>query len=264
MPNGTFELAGDFYTNANTPRIPWANEPGCGSCHTGDFASSLANSTGVTRNLRDVNNNVDNLRLLRAFRTGDAKATPIVPTNKRFAENVVTTAENAAAAGNPKLYRVSVDNHGAANGGGAGIFCEACHGATHAEWPNGNPNANDNVTAQQLQGHTGTIIECSTCHGTSLNGSLGRTLDGPHGMHPVGNDTNVTTGTAAGPLVDFVDGGHSNMTGNNACVACHGTNATSGGRGQNTGTVLSVAKKDRRLNGQTIPAGTPIGCTICH
>ena len=33
----------DFYTNpaSNQPR-PWANEPGCGSCHTGDASSNLA------------------------------------------------------------------------------------------------------------------------------------------------------------------------------------------------------------------------------
>jgi hypothetical protein len=257
-----FIVRGDYYTNATTPRIPWANEPGCGSCHTGDFSSNLAGTTGVTRNLRDADGNVDNIRLIQAFRSTDTNKKPIVPTNKRFAENVITPGATTAPGANPKLYRVSVDNHGAANGGGAGIFCEACHGSTHAEWPNGNPNANDNVTANQIQGHTGTIIECNVCHGTSLN--TFNTLDGPHGMHPVGNDTNVTTGTAAGPQISFVDGGHSNMTGNNACVTCHGTNATSGGRGQNAGTVLSVAKKDRRLNGQTIPKGTPIGCNICH
>jgi hypothetical protein len=43
-----------------------------------------------------------------------------------------------------------------------------------------------------------------------------------------------------------------------------GHHARAGGCGQNQRTVLSVAKKDRRLNGQTIPAGTPIRCTICH
>ena len=107
----------------------------------------------------DIDGNVDGIRLRQAFRTDDAKATPIVPTNKRFAEPAVPASFNGFAnpgAGNPQLYRVST-GHG-------GVMCEGCHGATHAEWPNGNPNANDNVTAGQLQGHTGTIIECSTCH----------------------------------------------------------------------------------------------------
>mgnify|MGYP000231715682 CR=1 FL=1 len=29
--------------------------------------------------------------------------------------------------------------------------------------------SNDDVTSQQLQGHTGTIVECSTCHGTAMD-----------------------------------------------------------------------------------------------
>ena len=43
---GAFLLAKDFYTNPATPRVPWANEPGCGSCHTGDAASNLATQPG--------------------------------------------------------------------------------------------------------------------------------------------------------------------------------------------------------------------------
>ncbi len=150
QPNGGFLLFPDFYTNANTPRVPWANQPGCGSCHTGDAFANLP-ATGVVKA-------PDNIRLLQAWRIGDTKATPIVPTNKRFAENVVTAAENPAAAGNPKLYRVST-GHG-------GLSCQSCHGSTHAEWSSSpsNPNANDNLAAIQLQGHAGTIMECGTCH----------------------------------------------------------------------------------------------------
>jgi hypothetical protein len=253
---GAFVLnQGNFYDPAsNQPRVPWANEPGCGSCHTGDANNNLTATGNVRVNTADVNGNVDNIRLRQAYRNGDGKATPIVPTNKRFAEPAVPATFNGTpnpGAGNPQLYRVST-GHG-------GVMCEGCHGATHAEWPNANPNSNDNIAARQLQGHTGTLIECQTCHGTRWNN--GNTLNGPHGMHPVGNDTNVTTGTAAGPQISFVDGGHQNLGGNLAnCSGCHGP----GNRGSNVGTVLSVAKKDRRLNGQTIPAGTPIGCTICH
>ena len=253
---GAFILdQGNFYDPASAqPRVPWANEPGCGSCHTGNFNNNLAGTANVRVNVADVHGNPDNIRLIQAYRNNDAKATPIVPTNKLFAEPAVPASFNGFAnpgAGNPQLYRVST-GHG-------GVMCEGCHGATHAEWPNGNPAANDNVTANQLQGHTGVVIECQTCHGTRWNN--GNTLAGPHGMHPVGNDTTVTTGSAAGPRISFVDGGHSNLGGNTAnCSGCHGP----GGRGSNVGTVLSVAKKDRRLNGQTIPAGTPIGCTTCH
>jgi hypothetical protein len=240
-----------------TKRVPWANEPGCGSCHTGDANSNLAGpGDGTAVNGYDTNGNADGIRLIRAYLNSDANfnARPIVPANTRFAENTVPDSFNGflnPGAGNQKLYRVST-GHG-------GVMCEGCHGATHAEWDaDSSPLQNDNVTGNQLQGHSGTVIECSTCHGT---GSLGNTLGGPHGMHPVGNDTNVTTGSAAGPQIGFVDGGHENLGDNIAnCSVCHGP----GGRSSNQGTVLSVAKKDRRLNGQTIPAGTPIGCNTCH
>lgn len=250
---GAFELTGNFYTDPGQPRVPWANEPGCGSCHTGDVNNNMAGDPGTVTNTTDTNGNTDGVRLRQAYLTGDAKATPIVPANKRFAEPAVPASFNGFAnpgAGNPQLYRVST-GHG-------GVMCEGCHGATHAEWPNANPNSNDNITANQLQGHTGTIIECSTCHGTTMNSQT--TLEGPHGMHPVGNDTSVSSGSAAGPRVSFVDGGHEHIASTANCSGCHGP----GGRGTNQGSVLSVAKKDRRLNGRLIPAGTPIGCSICH
>ena len=239
MPGGSFILAGDYYTNANTPRVPWANEPGCGSCHTGDASSNLTNISGAVVNNVDTNGNSDGIRLRQAYRTGDNKATPIVPTNKRFAENVV--GGSTASAANPKLYRIST-GHG-------GVMCEGCHGATHAEWPvspdRGNYIANDNQAALQLQGHTGTIVECSTCHGTAMNNQ--NTLGGPHGMHPVGDNTS------------FANGGHEHM-GTSGCSACHGP----GGRSSNTGTVLSVAKADRNLRGTLVAKGEPVGCSVCH
>ena len=112
--------------------------------------------------------------------------------------------------------------------------------------------SNDDVAATQLQGHTGTIVECSTCHGNAMNNR--DTLDGPHGMHPVGDDTG------------FADGGHEDLADNlAACEACHGP----GGREDNSvGTVLSVAKADRDFNdlegGGLVAKGEPIGCATCH
>ena len=235
---GDFILAADFYTNPETPRVPWANEPGCGSCHTGDATNNMYGQPGT---VGDPN---DGVRLMQAYLSTDPKATPIVPVNKRFAENVIHTG---AAEGNPMLYRVS-KGHG-------DVFCEACHGATHGIWPNKNPDANDNIAAVQLQGHRGTITECSTCH----TGDLGRTLKGPHGMHPIGD---------AGQ--DFAKGGHADLVEKNsgACRACHGQN------GQ--GTVLSAMATDRVLpcddttsfcaNGKSalFQADYQVGCTECH
>ncbi|MEJ2591276.1 MAG: PKD domain-containing protein [Candidatus Thiodiazotropha sp.] len=240
---GAFELGGDFYTNAATPRVPWANEPSCGSCHTGDAMSNLTGMAGVTINPVDADGNVDNIRLFRAYVSGDAKATPIVPSNKRFAENIIEATNPAVSGpgdpriGNPMLYRVS-KGHG-------GLFCETCHGSTHGIWPNKNDLANDNVAANQLQGHSGVIIECSTCHTTSP----GNNLSGPHGMHPVGNTS-------------FSNGGHEHLaeSNRNACRACHGQNGE--------GTVLSRAAADRSLSNEgrtvNIAKGTMVNCSHCH
>ncbi len=226
---GSFELADNFYDhNSATPRVPWANEPGCGSCHTGDVRDNMNGDSDTLGSPKAT----DTIRLVQAFRIGDNKATPIVPTNKRFAENTV------ASTNNPMLYRVS-KGHG-------GVFCEACHGATHGIWPNKNPNSNDNVTATQLQGHTGTITECSTCHG---NTDLGNTLDGPHGMHPVGETR-------------FADGGHERLAESNPneCRTCHGNNGE--------GSVLSrtAAARDFRgmKRGQQVAKGHQVTCTDCH
>ncbi len=241
---GSFELAGDFYSNPATPRVPWANQPGCGSCHTGD---AMDNMHGDPETIGDPQ---DGIRLMQAYLRTDAKATPIVPTNKRFAENTVPDTLDglpSPAAGNPMLYRVSK--------GHEGVFCEACHGATHGIWPNGNPNANDNVAALQLQGHTGTISECDTCH----TGDLGTNLDGPHGMHPIGS---------AG--AHFAGGGHAETVEEepDACRACHGQNGE--------GTVLSQMAQDRVLecddstdfcpNGDSVlfPNDHQVGCSECH
>jgi hypothetical protein len=242
---GAFQLnAGNFYDPASAQlRVPWANEPGCGSCHTGDASDNLAGSSNVIVNKADSNGNSDGIRLRQAWRTGDDKATPIVPRNKRFAEPAVTASFNGFSnpgAGNPRLYRAST-GHG-------GVMCAGCHGPTHAEWPNATPDANDNVTAMQLQGHSGTIVECGTCHGSAMDSRS--TLGGPHGMHPVGAGTR------------FANGGHEDLAEDNAgaCAVCHGP----GSRSQNEGTVLSVARADRMLDGKLVRKGEPVGCNVCH
>jgi hypothetical protein len=262
-----FVLGGDFYDPADPqPRVPWANEPGCGSCHTGDVNTHIAGNADTMANTADVDGNTDNIRLRVAYRVNpdgtaaDAKATPIVPTDKRFAEPEVpaTTAKGVVnkGAGNPQLYRVST-GHG-------GVMCEGCHGATHAEWPNGNPNANDNVAANQLQGHTGPIVECDTCHtnvdSLTPNGRLSSLEKGPHGMHAVGD-------------TEFARHNHKEELSNSdkdGCRACHGQNGE--------GTVLSRVADDRVLEckettelcpeGKDKPLvlqkGHAVGCSECH
>jgi len=269
---GNFDLGPDFYTNPATPRVPWANEPGCGSCHTGYATDNLAGDPNVLVSPTDTLGNADGIRLLAAYRTGDTKATPIVPVNKAFAENVVTANDqpgDPGAIGNPKLYRVS-NGHG-------GLFCEACHGSTHAEWPTANPNANDNVPSKQIQGHVGYIAECQVCHEPN-DASLPMGNNGPHGMHAIADlEPNLgVNGVDNG--TNFLPDERWNMQHKNfrnqgpGCESCHGADLK--------GTVLSRTADERTVNckdnrgslpgcsaGQptaVIPKGTPVGCGLCH
>ena len=255
---GAFELGADFYTNPATPRVPWANEPSCGACHTGYATDNLAGTANVLVNPTDTQGNTDGIRLLAAYRTTDPKAAAIVPTNKAFAESVV--AEGTAADGNPKLYRVST-GHG-------GLFCEACHGSTHAEWPAANPTANENVMAKQTQGHSGYIAECTVCHDpTDTSLPLGN--NGPHGMHPL-VDLDPVPPAKADDRWNFQHRSYRNQ--GPGCESCHGPDLK--------GTVLSRTADDRTVHCKdnkgslpgcaagnptaVIPKGTPVGCGLCH
>ena len=208
---------GDF-DGTGTPRtrVPWRDEPRCESCHLGD-----AVAPGIA-----------GLPATLAFDPADPAATPAVPTNPRF-------AENAGA-----LYR---DSHGH-----GGIACAGCHGAPHAVWPHADPAANDNVTALELQGTPGRVVDCVVCHpaGSFPSG----TLDGPHGLHPVGDPDWIKSSGSF----------HRSFAGStgDTCKPCHGVD--------NQGTRLSRAWADRELRTAsgtllaTVSAGQPIGCDLCH
>lgn len=188
-------------------RTPWLSQPKCQSCHTGDA----------------VQNNGE-IRFRMAYDASDPSATPRMAVNHRFAES------------DTALYRFSA-GHG-------GVACENCHGSTHAEWPSSQPN--DNVAAMQLQGHAGTIIECSTCHGSSVPSTVN---GGPHGMHPVASAW-------------WIDKHHDYAEHNlGDCKACHGLNLE--------GTVLSRAAANRQFSVEERGAvqfaqGEVIGCSKCH
>ena len=221
-------------------RVPWADEPGCQSCHTGDAVNNLTGDP-------DVLVAKDGIRLLQAFRSNDPAATPIEAATSAFAED-------------ESLFRLS-KGHG-------GVMCEACHGSTHAIWPVKNPLSNDSVTAEQLQGHTGTIIECTSCHaaGSFTIDDFRRNLDadgrmkGPHGMHPVANPTWTHKH-------EYVYKEHLQT-----CRSCHGGNLD--------GTVLARMAIDRTLECDdtsrpgcertsegkriTLTKGTEVSCDLCH
>jgi hypothetical protein len=206
-------------TNDGNARRPWLDLPRCQSCHTGDAVDHL---TGT-----DLVADPDwPFRLRQAFASADASASPLLALNKRFAENT-----NA-------LFRFS-KGHG-------GLACQACHGSTHAIWPNVTAGANDNVAATQLQGYAGTLIECATCH---ESGSLSTTTGGPHGLHTV-NDSR------------WYDGGHENAFEDDAnhCKACHGLALT--------GTPLARMPTARRFRVEddtvAYAKGDLVRCDRCH
>ena len=189
-------------------RAGWLDEPSCQNCHTGTA----------------IHNN------------GEIRYTDVYDLNgeRRVAvDQLFATTPDVPAPGF-SLYRFST-GHG-------GLKCEACHGSTHAEFPSS--HLNDNLESVALQGHSGALVECATCHGTQPV-----TVDGgPHGMHPVGQSW-------VQDHADAVEGG-----GTQACRTCHGADYR--------GTVLSFSKADRTLNTEfgtrTFWTGFQVGCYACH
>jgi hypothetical protein len=221
-----------------TKRVPWASEPGCQSCHTGDAVNT--NRAGIANPIVSS----DGIRLLQAYSANDPLATPYVSPNSRFAEPTALNPPNPNGT-HRVLYRLST-GHG-------GVLCEACHGSTHAEWPvlpsAGATIANDNMAPIDLQGHAGKITECGVCHGSlaAPNAPIG--LDGPHGMHPV--DQRWVNENAHPDFLDASPG---------ECQACHGL--------QGQGTVLSAVAVNRTfaVEGRTVTLaqGRQVNCGICH
>ncbi|MFZ2727451.1 MAG: Ig domain-containing protein [Methylococcaceae bacterium] len=283
----------------SSKRVEWLEQPNCGSCHMGDGnlgksgtgkgGISEAFSAGVMR---------------RAFDSNDKSATPRKPLLDRFAvqapsqpievqkddwvDSEYSTRHSVLTVSEP-LYRKSKDVHG-------DVACAACHGGSHEIWANRNPNANDNLTAVELQGHAGTILECSVCHTADAfkNGQdldAGRfmkdvqpnsgILGGPHNMHPV-NDANwwkSAKNTKQANDFSSYTGWHyiyATIAGKDSesqCVACHG-NDLKGTRLSKTPVartfdfsyldadkLKSIGFKNSVIN---IAANTQIGCDSCH
>lgn len=140
----------------------------------------------------------------------------------RFATNPNTPLTGVS------LYRYS-KGHG-------DLQCEACHGSTHAIYP---AHAADNLLSQGIQGHAGTIAECSACHKTVPRTTTG----GPHGMHPVGSSW----------VDDHRDVAEKDAT---QCTVCHGNDYR--------GSALSKTWQARRLDGKNFAKGHQISCYDCH
>ena len=81
----------------------------------------------------------------------------------------------------PKCATCHGDNHAENEGqlyrnstGHGGLYCTACHNSPHAILAS--TLDRDNLQAERLQGHAGTIADCSVCHTETPSGA------GPHGM----------------------------------------------------------------------------------
>jgi hypothetical protein len=279
-PTNPFPVGADL-----TKRVPWAIEPGCQSCHVGDAINKPADTTGFIFD-------DEGIRLLQAWRTGDTNATPIASPNSRFAEDQTPSEFGQTGPTKRILFRLSRGQRTVVGDttkqtmftGHNGVMCEGCHGPTHAEWPvspdapndgtwpppSGSFVANDNVTAGQLQGHTGKIVECKTCHTGAF--SLQNGLGGPHGLHPVGG-TNPTTDPGYSQW--WVDNHGHYLNGRvtaekflSNCGVCHGDVAANA-RGTGQGSPLAEMAQTRTLSyfrpdPVTLEAGHKVICGDCH
>jgi len=247
--HGEMTDVGHDFTSGGS-RVPWASEPKCQSCHTGDATNKNHPNGAIVAN--------DGIRLLQAY-VNDANA-PNASPNSRFAEN-------------ESLFRLSGNDFTAQpNQGHAGIMCEGCHGSTHAIWPNANPQANDNVASNQIQGHSGTITECSTCH----TSGLGLSLNGPHGLHEISPMSHNNGQIDPNVVRTSFNRNHEDAS-RSHCKDCHGSDGL--------GTALSKTSADRSLacddvgrngcqrvtnsSGSShkfifVPKGTEITCDLCH
>ena len=158
----------------------------------------------------------------------DAAGTLRPAADPRFATNPDTPQAGVS------LYRFSV-GHG-------DLQCESCHGATHSVYPS--VEAGDNLQSIALQGHAGTIAECTVCHRNVPQTVTG----GPHGMHTVGQSWVNAHGDAAE---------HNPMP----CAACHGSDYR--------GSFLSHVTQDRTFRVEDagtkfFGAGYAVNCYDCH
>ena len=199
---------------------------GCQSCHGNMTKVGDPARVGW---LEEPNCQACHFNGTRTVSAVDAAGNLVVPADRRFATNA-----DAPAAGF-SLFRFS-KGHG-------GLQCEACHGATHAEYPSSHDN--DNLQSIALQGYAGTLRECTVCHAT-----VPMTTDGgPHGMHTVGAAWVRSHG-------DRVE-----SSGPSACSYCHGADYR--------GSALAQVKAPRSFaiedgRSRSYAAGQNVGCYDCH
>jgi hypothetical protein len=231
-----------------------ANRNACYTCHPGSQTACLRGAMGDAKNAdgsaqmqcQSCHGNMSAVGSLNregwleepncqaCHHDGERETLAINPmdnTLKYWADTRFATNPNTPAQGF-SLYRFST-GHGK-------LQCEACHGSTHAIYP---AHEADNKVSIAVQGHEGTIGECSACHST-----VPRTVTGgPHGMHPIGQS--------------WIDA-HEDVAENNPtqCTVCHGADYR--------GSVLSKTFTSRSFateyGQKNFAKGHKVSCYDCH
>ncbi|MEY3090981.1 MAG: hypothetical protein RL113_1297, partial [Pseudomonadota bacterium] len=237
----------------STPLGDSRNRTACYSCHPGAETECLRGAMGSAK---DTNNNqimqcqschgtmsdvgsanregwLDQPNCQVCHQNGERYESALVNgtlravVDTRFATNPNTPMNGKS------LYRYST-GHG-------NLQCSACHGSTHAIFPTS--HAQDNIASTQIQGHSGTIGECTACHSTTPNTTAG----GPHGMHPVGSSW-------------VHDHEHVAERNSAQCATCHGNDYR--------GSVLSKTFAARSFNAdghtENYIKGQMVTCYDCH
>lgn len=229
------------------------NRSSCYSCHPGGATECLRGAMGSAKDasgnqtmqcqschgtMNDVGSTtrigwLDQPNCQVCHQGGERYESALVAgTLRAVLDNTFATTPNTPSVGT-SLYRYST-GHG-------DLQCSSCHGSTHAIFPTS--HAADNVYSEQIQGHSGTVAECTSCHTTVPNTTTG----GPHGMHTVGQA--------------WVDA-HEDVAEVNAaqCKSCHGADYR--------GSLLSKTFDARTFDAdgllKTYLKGATVGCYDCH
>ncbi len=230
-----------------------ANRSACYSCHPGAATSCLrgamgkaVDSSGVqTMQCQSCHGNMSSVGDVNRVGWLDQPNCQVCHQNanryesalvngslRAVLDNRFATTPDTPTAGK-SLYRYS-SGHG-------DLQCSSCHGSTHAIYPSS--HAQDNVLSEKIQGHSGTIAECTSCHTTTPGTAEG----GPHGMHSVGQQ--------------WVDE-HEEVAekGYTQCAACHGSDYR--------GSFLSKTFSERAFNteegAKSYKRGETVSCYDCH
>jgi hypothetical protein len=136
---------------------------GCYSCHPGPTTKCLRDAMSL-----NVQSKIDPNRKMNCIDCHGGMSKVAQNSNPWLNEPRCDTCHTPTATTqftqDQTLYRFS-KGHG-------GVYCEACHDSTHAIATS--RESNDAIKFIQLQGHTGTLSECTVCHLTQPSGP------GPH------------------------------------------------------------------------------------